>query len=212
METALSAIFDAVLTGRAKDAEVAIDKALAAGVPVERILNAGLIAAMDEVGARFERGEFYVPEMLVAARAMHAGLPRLKPLLVAQGVGSAGKAVIGTVKGDLHDIGKNLVCMMLEGAGFEIIDLGFDISPEQFAMAVSEHRPDLVGMSALLSTTMWNMQRTIRTLDDRGLRTEVKVMVGGAAVTPEFATQIGADGYAADASRAVALAKSLLAG
>jgi 5-methyltetrahydrofolate--homocysteine methyltransferase len=164
---------------------------------------------MAEVGARFERGEFYVPEMLVAARAMQAGLAVLKPHLAEGGVQMRGKVVIGTVKGDLHDIGKNLVAMMLEGAGFEVIDLGTDVAPEKFAAAVREHKPSLVGMSALLTTTMKAMQPTIEAIEDIGLRTQVKVLVGGAPITEDFAKSIGADGYAADASRAVAIAKSL---
>jgi 5-methyltetrahydrofolate--homocysteine methyltransferase len=176
------------------------------------ILDDGLIAAMAEVGNRFECGEFYVPEMLVAARAMQSGLQILKPLLVEQGIKSGGKIVIGTVKGDLHDIGKNLVAMMLEGAGFEIIDLGTDVSPEKFVEAVKKHNPDLIGMSALLTTTMVNMQATVTALKEAGLRDGVKVLVGGAPVTQEYANQIGADGFGADASRAVSLVKTIIDG
>jgi 5-methyltetrahydrofolate--homocysteine methyltransferase len=165
---------------------------------------------MKEVGARFEAGDFYVPEMLIAARAMQAGLAILKPHLVSGGVPSAGKVVIGTVKGDLHDIGKNLVSMMLEGAGFEIFDLGTDVPPEKFIAAIKENNAGLLGMSALLTTTMSNMKLIMAALKEAGVREQVKVMIGGAPVTESFAKEIGADGYAPDASRAVTLAKSLM--
>jgi 5-methyltetrahydrofolate--homocysteine methyltransferase len=188
--------------------ETKVREALEAGLDPQTILNEALIAAMGEVGARFERGEFYVPEMLIAARAMQAGLALLKPHLSKGGVHMRGKVVIGTVKGDLHDIGKNLVAMMLEGAGFEIIDLGTDVPPEKFASVVRESGANLVGMSALLTTTMKNMKAVIEALEDVGVRQKVKVMIGGAPVTDAFAKEIGADGYAPDASRAVALAKS----
>jgi 5-methyltetrahydrofolate--homocysteine methyltransferase len=209
MVAQLQLLAESVIAGRRADADRETREALAGGVSPRAILAEGLIAPMAEVGARFERGEFYVPEMLVAARAMQAGLAVLKPHLAEGGVQMRGKVVIGTVKGDLHDIGKNLVAMMLEGAGFEVIDLGTDVAPEKFAAAVREHKPSLVGMSALLTTTMKAMQPTIEAIEDIGLRTQVKVLVGGAPITEDFAKSIGADGYAADASRAVAIAKSL---
>jgi 5-methyltetrahydrofolate--homocysteine methyltransferase len=165
---------------------------------------------MTEVGRRFEEGEYFVPEMLISARAMQSGLAILKPLLVASEVAATGKVVIGTVKGDLHDIGKNLVGMMLEGAGFELVDLGTDIGPEQFVQAVRDHQPDLLGMSALLTTTMPSMKTTVDALVEAGVRDRVKVIVGGAPVTQEYATGIGADGFAVDASRAATLAKALV--
>jgi 5-methyltetrahydrofolate--homocysteine methyltransferase len=157
----------------------------------------------------FEEGEYFVPEMLVAARAMKAGLEILKPLLVDSGVDPVGKVVLGTVKGDLHDIGKNLVAMMLEGAGFEIVDLGADVSPDQFVAAIRDG-VDVVGLSALLTTTMPAIENTIRAIEESGLRNQVKIIVGGAPVTAEYARQIGADGYAADASQAATLARELI--
>jgi 5-methyltetrahydrofolate--homocysteine methyltransferase len=174
------------------------------------ILSQGLIAAMAEVGSLFEQGEYFVPEMLVSAKAMQEGLNLLRPYLVAQGIKPVGKVVIGTVKGDLHDIGKNLVSMMLEGAGFEVIDLGTDSGAEKFIAAIEQHQPQMIGMSAMLTTTMPQMRNVIAALEAASLRQKVKVMVGGAPVTADFARQIGADGYAPDASRAVSLAKSLL--
>jgi 5-methyltetrahydrofolate--homocysteine methyltransferase len=175
------------------------------------ILNGGLIAGMDEVGKDFKAGELFVPEVLIAARAMHAGMNVLRPLLAESDVPSAGKYVIGTVQGDLHDIGKNLVKMMLEGAGFETIDLGTDVRPDDFVAAVQEHHPQLLGMSALLTTTMPGMKATIEALEEAGLRDVVKIMIGGAPVTAAFAEQIGADAYAPDAATAVDVARSLVA-
>ena len=175
------------------------------------ILTDAMIASMAEVGKRFEEGEYYVPEMLIAARAMKEGLAILKPLLKEAKVQSAGKVAAGTVRGDLHDIGKNLVCMMLEGAGYEILDLGTDVTPDKFVEAVRDNHADFIAMSALLTTTMPNMVQTIDALKAAGVREKVKVMIGGAPVTESYARQIGADGYAPDASRAVALAKSLKA-
>jgi 5-methyltetrahydrofolate--homocysteine methyltransferase len=210
MEPTLQAIYDEVIAGNRTGVEEAVRLAMAAGLPPARVLDEGLISAMGEVGLRFERQEFYVPEMLVAARAMQSGLAILKPQLVAGGIRAVAKVVLGTVKGDLHDIGKSLVGMMLEGAGFEIIDLGTDVPPARFAEAVREHGAQLVGLSALLTTTMQGMRSTIEALEDLGVRGQVKVMVGGAPVTDVFAKEIGADGYAPDASRAVALAKDLL--
>ncbi len=210
MNDSLQKIYNAVVDGQAGMVEQAVEQALAELIAPEAILQQGLIAAMSEVGRLFEEGEFFVPEMLVAARAMQAGLNRLRPLLVERDIKPLGKVVLGTVKGDLHDIGKNLVAMMLEGAGFEVIDLGIDVPPDKFIAAVQEHQPDLVGMSALLTTTMGNMKAVIESLAESGLRPRVRVMLGGAPVTANFAQQIGADGYAEDASRAVTLAKQLM--
>jgi len=210
MNALLQSVYDEVINGDRSAVEAAVRAAMDAGQPPASILNDALIGAMKEVGDRFEREEFYVPEMLVAARAMKTGLTLLKPQLIQAGVPAAGKIVLGTVKGDLHDIGKSLVGMMLEGAGFEVIDLGTDVGPEKFGEAVRTHKPQLVGMSALLTTTMPNMKATLEALEDLGVRYQVKVMVGGAPLTDAFAKEIGADGYAPDASRAVALAKALL--
>lgn len=206
----LQGIFDSIVDGEQKVTASRVQQALDVGIPAAQILNAGLITAMTEVGRLFEEGEFFVPEMLVSARAMQNGLNILKPALVQADVKSTGKVVAGTVQGDLHDIGKNLVCMMLEGAAFEIVDLGSDVSPEQFVEAVKESGAQIVALSALLTTTMPNMQVTIEALKAAGLRDEVKVIVGGAPLSKQYADQIGADGYAPDASRAVALAKSLV--
>jgi 5-methyltetrahydrofolate--homocysteine methyltransferase len=173
------------------------------------ILAGGLISGMDEVGRDFKAGDLFVPEVLIAARAMHSGMNVLRPLLAEGDVPSAGRYVIGTVKGDLHDIGKNLVKMMLEGAGFETIDLGTDVEPNAFVEAVREHQPNLVGMSALLTTTMTQMKATVEALDEAGLRDSVKIMIGGAPVTAAFAEQIGADAYAPDAASAVDVAREL---
>ena len=206
----IETIYTAVLEGDAAGAKAGVTAALAVGLNPETILKEGLIAAMGEVGRLFEENEYFVPEMLVAARAMQGGLTLLKPHLAAGGAISTGKAVIGTVKGDLHDIGKNLVAMMLEGAGFEVVDLGTDVTPEKFVKAVLEHQPQIVGMSALLTTTMPSMGNTVKALTEAGVRDQVKVMIGGAPVTDAFARQIGADGYSPDASSAVRLAKSLI--
>ena len=202
-------IRNAVIDGSSKDVERGIETALAAGLSPQEILEDGLIAAMSMVGEQFEQGEIYVPEMLVAARAMQAGLSLLKPRLIEEGVKPKGKVILGTVQGDLHDIGKNLVGMMLQGAGYEIIDLGTDVPPARFAEAVREHRPDLLGLSALLTTTMGNMRDVIEAIEDCGLRDSVKIIVGGAPLTEEFAQSIGADAYGADASRAASLARTL---
>ncbi len=194
-----------------EDNEVArlVQEALDQGVEPQEILQGGLIAGMDEVGKDFKAGELFVPEVLIAARAMQAGMGVLRPLLVEGDIPSAGKYVIGTVQGDLHDIGKNLVRMMLEGAGFETIDLGTDVKPDDFVAAVREHQPQLLGMSALLTTTMPGMKATIEALEEAGLRDTVKVMVGGASLTTAFAEEIGADAYAPDAATAVDMARSL---
>jgi 5-methyltetrahydrofolate--homocysteine methyltransferase len=212
MDAGLEKIFEGILDGNANQVTTEIQKALDAGINPADILNQGMIAAMGEVGRLFEEGEYFVPEMLIAARAMQRGLEVLKPHLSAEDVHSPGKVAIGTVKGDLHDIGKNLVAMMLEGAAFEIIDLGTDVSPERFIQAVKENGAQIIAMSALLTTTMPNMKNTIEALKEAGIRDQVKVIIGGAPVTQTYADQIGADGYAEDASRAVAKARSLMEG
>jgi 5-methyltetrahydrofolate--homocysteine methyltransferase len=185
-------------------------KALDQGMTPKEVLQSGLLKGMDEVGRDFRDGDLFVPEVLIAARAMHAGMAILRPLLADSDVPSSGKIVLGTVKGDLHDIGKNLVGMMLEGGGFEIIDLGIDVPAERFVETVAAEQPDLIGMSALLTTTMPSMQQTIAALDEAGLRDGVKILIGGAPVTRSFAEEIGADGYAADAASAVDLARELV--
>lgn len=206
----LQQIYERVIAGDAPGVKELVQQAVAEGVPPSEIISLYLIPAMTEVGARFERQEFYVPEMLIAARAMQTGLRVLKPLLVEGELETAGRVVMGTVKGDLHDIGKNLVCMMLEGAGFEVTDLGVDVGPEKFVKAVREEKPHIVGMSALLTTTMPAMRSTIETLVEAGLRGKMKVLVGGAPLTQAYADQIGADGYAPDAGSAARKAKELL--
>ena len=182
-------------------------QALDQGMEPQEILSGGLIAGMDEVGKDFKAGDLFVPEVLIAARAMHAGMGVLRPLLAESGVPSAGKFVIGTVEGDLHDIGKNLVKMMIEGAGFETVDLGTDVKADAFVDAVREHQPKIVGMSALLTTTMVNMRSTIEALEEAGLRDSIKIMIGGAPVTAAYAEDIGADAYAPDAASAVDIAR-----
>jgi 5-methyltetrahydrofolate--homocysteine methyltransferase len=210
MEALITEIHAAVMEGQSSLVQEKVQAAMTAGIPASTILNDGMISAMAEVGRLFEEGECFVPEMLIAARAMQAGLALLKPALKDADIKSAGKVVIGTVKGDLHDIGKNLVAMMLEGAGFEIIDLGTDVSPEKFVNAVRDNKPDLVAMSALLTTTMPAMIATIKAIQEAGLRSQIKVMIGGAPITEDYARQIGADGFSPDASRAVTLARSLV--
>ena len=210
MDERLQKIYDCVLNGEMDEVTGYVQVALDAQIDPGVILNQGMISAMQEVGRLFEEGEYFVPEMLIAARAMQDGLALLKPHLVQANVQSAGKVVVGTVKGDLHDIGKNLVTMMLEGAAFEIVDLGVDVPPEKFVEAVKAHQPKLVGLSALLTTTMPSMRTTIDALKAAGVRDQVKVIVGGAPVTETFAHDIGADGFAPDASHAVKLAKSLV--
>jgi 5-methyltetrahydrofolate--homocysteine methyltransferase len=210
MEPIIKEIHTNVMEGDVTSVKANVQAAIDAGIPVSDILNDGMIAAMAEVGHLFEEGECFVPEMLIAARAMQTGLALLKPHLKNAEVSSAGKVAVGTVKGDLHDIGKNLVAMMLEGAGFEIIDLGTDVPAEKFVEAVREKGANIVAMSALLTTTMPSIDNTIKALTDAGLRDKVKVMIGGAPVTQTYADQIGADGFAPDASRAVATAKELM--
>jgi 5-methyltetrahydrofolate--homocysteine methyltransferase len=209
MDETLKALYTAVMEGQRDIAGESVEKALADGVDPGEVLDT-MIHAMEEVGQLFEEGEYFVPEMLIAARAMKTGMDILKPQLVDADIQPAGKIVAGTVKGDLHDIGKNLVCMMLEGAGFTVVDLGADVAPEAFVSAVNEHHPDFIAMSALLTTTMPNMQTTIEALKAAGVRDKVKVLIGGAPITDAYAEKIGADGYAPDASRAVKLAKALV--
>lgn len=206
----INVIYQNVIDGQAPAVEAGVNAALAQGMPASDILNQGLIRAMDEVGKRFEEGEFYVPEMLIAARAMQAGLRILKPHLMETGIQAAGRVAIGTVKGDLHDIGKNLVGMMLEGAGFEVSDLGVDVPAEKFIQAAREG-VQVIGMSALLTTTMVNMQSTINAMREAGVRDQVKIIIGGAPVTDEYARQIGADAFAADASSAARAVRQLVA-
>jgi 5-methyltetrahydrofolate--homocysteine methyltransferase len=210
MADVLSKIASQLYAGEADEVAELVQSALDQGLAPDQVLQGGLIAGMDQVGKDFKAGDLFVPEVLIAARAMHAGMNVLRPLLVTLGVPSVGKYVIGTVKGDLHDIGKNLVKMMVEGAGFEVIDLGTDVPPDKFVAAVKEHQPTLVGLSALLTTTMVNMKTTVEALQEAGLRGSVKVMVGGAPVTDAFAKQIGADAYAPDAATAVDVARSLV--
>ena len=187
-----------------------VQAAVDEGVNPQNILNEGLVKGMDVVGDRFKKNEFYVPEVLIAARAMKAGMQIIRPLLAETGAKPAAVLALGTVKGDLHDIGKNLVGMMMEGAGFEVIDLGIDIAPEKFVDAVKEQAPGLIAMSALLTTTMPSMKTTIDALEAAGVRDQVKIMIGGAPVTQNYADEIGADGYAPDAASAVDKAKELL--
>jgi 5-methyltetrahydrofolate--homocysteine methyltransferase len=199
-----------VINGDLNATQNLVQTALSENVPPEKILTDGLIAAMTEVGRMFENGEFYVPEMLISARAMKGGLAILRPQLAAANIQAIGKVVIGTVQGDLHDIGKNLVGMMLEGAGFEVIDLGSDVSSEKYVAAVKEHTPDLIGLSALLTTTMPRMKDILLALRAAGLRDKVKVMIGGAPVTEQYVADIGADIYAQDAASAAQRARQLM--
>lgn len=206
----LQGIAENVIKGNAPEVERLVREAIDEGVSAADILNQGLVAGMDVVGDKFKKNEFYVPEVLIAARAMKAGMALLRPLLAETGVKPVAKFVIGTVKGDLHDIGKNLVAMMMEGAGFQVVDLGIDVPPEKFVEAIRTESPELVGMSALLTTTMISMKDTIEALEQAGVRDRVKVMIGGAPVTQDYADEIGADGYAPDAASAVDKAKELL--
>jgi len=210
MEDALKSVYQAIVEGQLEASRNQVEVAIQSGLGADRILKEGLVPAMAEVGRLFEEGEYFVPEMLVSARAMQGGLEILKPLLVAEDVKPAGKVVIGTVKGDLHDIGKNLVAMMLEGAGFEIYDLGTDVPPEKFVESVKQAGAHILAMSALLTTTMTSMPATIEAVQQAGLREKVKILVGGAPVTEAYAKQIGADGYASDASAATRLATELV--
>jgi 5-methyltetrahydrofolate--homocysteine methyltransferase len=209
MNETLQKIAESLYNGAAPEVARLVQHALDSGIPPDEILSAGLIVGMDRVGADFKVGELFVPEVLVAARAMHAGMDILRPLLAASDK-MIGKYLIGTVQGDLHDIGKNLVRMMMEGAGFDVVDLGTDVDPETFVSAVREHQPDVVGMSALLTTTMIKMKATIAALQAAGLRQEVKIMIGGAPVTEAFAEEIGADAYAPDAATAAEIARTFV--
>ena len=210
-EEILQGLFDDTLVGNAPSVKALTEEGLAAGMDPETLLYDALIPSLEEVGARFERGDFFVPEMLIAARAMQGALDILRPLLAITGAQQVGTYVMGTVKGDVHDIGKNLVNIMLEGAGFTVYDLGVNVPPERFVEQVLEHQPDIVGFSAFLTTTMPMFKANINALEKAGLRDKVIVMVGGAPVTKEYADVVGADGYAADASTAVRLAKELIA-
>ncbi|MFZ5436759.1 MAG: corrinoid protein [Bacillota bacterium] len=200
----------AVIAGNVGQAAEMTKNALDLGARPMDILNLGLLPGMAVVGDRFKKGDMFVPEVLMAARVMHSCMEILKPMLVDEEVPSAGTVVIGTVKGDLHDIGKNLVAMMLESAGFRVVNLGVDVPPEKFASAVREHKPHILGMSALLTTTMLRMKDTIELLEEEGLRDKVKVIVGGAPVTRDFSEEIRADGYAPDAASAAELAKQIV--
>ncbi len=207
----LSKLYEAILTGDSKSAVAITKEALATGADPLEIVTGHMVPAMDEAGRRFECEDYFVPELLLAARAMKGALELIRPLLAERGTEPAGRVVIGTVKGDLHDIGKNLVSSMLEGGGFEVMDLGADVSPEKFVQAVRERKPDMVCLSALLTVTMPSMKTTIQALKDAGLRDCVRVVVGGAPVTEQWAREIGADGYGANAASAVPLARKLLA-
>jgi corrinoid protein of di/trimethylamine methyltransferase len=203
----LAKLYDAILNGDQKTAVAVTQEALAEGCDPMELITKHMVPAMDEVGRRFECEEYFVPELLLSARAMKGSLELLRPLLAASGAQPAGRVVIGTVKGDLHDIGKNLVASMLEGGGFEVIDLGADVPPERFIEAVREKNARIVALSALLTVTMPSMRKTIDALKEAGIRDQIKVMVGGAPVTPQFAEEIGADGYGENATAAVALAR-----
>lgn len=207
----LDVISEALQRGDAEKVEELVKKSLEENLTPKKILEYGLIKGMGIIGAKFKKNEVYVPEVLIAARAMHAGMNILKPKLIETGVKNIGIVAIGTVKGDLHDIGKNLVKMMLEGAGFQVIDLGIDVSVDKFVEAVKEHKPNIIAMSALLTTTMVNMPEVIKALEAAGLRGKVKIMIGGAPITQNYADQIGADGYSPDAASAVDKAKTLIA-
>ncbi len=206
-----SSLFLAVVDGDATTALKEVNELLAQNVTPQTIMESHLIPAMGEVGKRFEENEFFVPELLIAARAMQESMKILNPLLKSSGVAKAGRVVIGTVQGDLHDIGKNLVASMLEGGGFEVVDLGVDVSPERFVAAAKEQDGTIIALSALLTTTMPQMKKVIEALQTAGLREKAKVMIGGAPVTADFATEIGADGYSENASTAVSLARKLAA-
>jgi corrinoid protein of di/trimethylamine methyltransferase len=207
----LQKLYDSILTGDRKAAVAVTNAAIAEGVPPMDLVSKCMVPAMDEVGRRFESEEYFVPELLLAARAMKGALELLRPLLAASGAEPAGHVIIGTVKGDLHDIGKNLVASMLEGGGFEVLDLGADVPPEEFVAAVKARKADVVALSALLTVTMPAMKSTIEALELAGVREKVKVIVGGAPVTQQYAEQIGADGYTENASAAVNLVRRIMA-
>jgi 5-methyltetrahydrofolate--homocysteine methyltransferase len=209
-EEILQGLYDNTLVGNAPEVKDLVNQGLEDELGPESMLYDALIPSLEEVGARFERGDYFVPEMLIAARAMQGALDILRPLLAETGAKPIGTYVMGTVKGDVHDIGKNLVDIMLEGAGFNVIDLGVQVAPEKFVAAIEEHSPDIVGFSAFLTTTMPMFKANINAIEKAGLRDKVIIMVGGAPVTQEYADAVGADGYAADASTAVRLAKDLI--
>jgi len=209
-EEILKRLYDETLTGNAPEVLDLTHRALEMDMEPQSLLFDALIPSLEEVGARFERGDFFVPEMLIAGRAMAGAMEVLRPLLADTGVETIGKFLMGTVKGDVHDIGKNLVNIMLEGAGFEVIDLGVQVAPEKFVEKIQEHKPDIVGFSAFLTTTMPMFKANLNALEKAGLRDQVIVMVGGAPVTQEYADAVGADGYAPDASATVKRAKDLL--
>jgi 5-methyltetrahydrofolate--homocysteine methyltransferase len=209
-EEILKGLYDNTLIGNAPEVKQLTETGVAEGMDPESMLYDALIPSLEEVGARFERGDFFVPEMLIAARAMQGALDILRPLLAETGAQTVGTYVMGTVKGDVHDIGKNLVNIMLEGAGFTVHDLGVNVAPEVLIEAINEHKPDIVGFSAFLTTTMPMFKANINALEKAGIRDNVIVMVGGAPVTQEYADKVGADGYAADASTAVRMAKDLI--
>jgi len=206
----LQGLFENTLIGNKPEVADLVNKGLEEGMDPSSMLFDALIPSLEEVGARFERGDYFVPEMLIAARAMQGALDILRPLLAATGAKPVGTFLMGTVKGDVHDIGKNLCNIMLEGAGFTVIDLGVNVAPETFVEQIGEHEPDIVGFSAFLTTTMPMFKANINALEKAGIRNDVIVMVGGAPVTQEYADMVGADGYAADASTAVRLAKDLI--
>jgi len=210
MSDVLAQISTAVIEGHLEGMEDLTNQALGEGLEAQQILNDGLMKGMDHVGVEFKAGNMFVPEVLRSARAMQASMNILRPLLAESGVEMVGKILLGTVKGDLHDIGKNLVAMMCEGAGFDVKDLGKDVEPEAFVEEVKQFEPDVLGMSALLTTTMRSMEQTIKELEEAGIRDKVKVIIGGAPVTQDFADRIGADGYASNAAGAAELAKKLL--
>ncbi len=209
MSDTLSTISTLIIEGKFAEMRAKTNEALEEGLSAEKILNDGLMSGMDHVGEEFKVGNLFVPDVIYSAKAMQEALNIIRPLLVETGIETAGKMVLGTVKGDLHDIGKNLVGMMCEGAGFEVIDLGNDVDPEDFVEAVKEHKPTILGKSALLTTTLGAMERTIKILEGAGLRDKVKIMIGGAPVNQDFADQITADGYASNAATASELAKEL---
>jgi 5-methyltetrahydrofolate--homocysteine methyltransferase len=206
----IRALYDAIVNGDAKASVALAGQALAEGRDPMEIVSDSMIAAMDEVARRFECGDYFVPELLLSARAMKGALELVRPLLAARGEKPVAKVVIGTVKGDLHDIAKNLVSSMLEGGGFEVHDLGADVPPERFVSAIREHGADLLALSALLTVTMPSMRQTSEVIRNAGIRDKVKIMVGGAPLTSQFAAEIGADGYSDNASAAVALARNLV--
>ncbi len=210
MSSLLERIATAILEGDEEKSPKLVERALKKDLSAKDILDNGLLVGMNEVGVRFKAGDMFVPEVLMSAEAMQGGMSLLRPQLISEGIQLIGKILLGTVKGDLHDIGKNLVQMMCEGAGFEVINLGFNVEPEKFIVAIKEHRPQIVGMSAMLTTTMRAMGHTIRAIEEAGLRDQVKIMVGGAPVDAEFAKRIGADGYGSNAPAGADLAKQFV--